>query len=299
MVTQLMADFWHKIATFFAENDAAWRILLILLGAIVAAWLLRGLIDRGVTRIVSGVKRSQSIDSTQEISTSGIVRERAIQRTRTLGAVGRSIVTWIVAIIAVVLIAGEFGIDLTAILASAGFVGAALAFGAQSIVKDLLNGIFMVFEDQLGVGDWVTIGNVEGTVEDVGVRITQVRGLDGTLWFVRNGEIRQLGNSSQGHGQAIIDVVVKNDENIDEVQEVALAAANTVINTPEMRRKVTGNPDMWGVQSIYGDRVTIRFTIRTRAEAHWAVQRAVRKEIKSEFAKRGIELATQIPEGLL
>ncbi|MBT1035074.1 mechanosensitive ion channel family protein [Canibacter sp. lx-45] len=294
-----MSEFWQQVAAFFAENDAAWRVLLIMLGAIIASWVLRILIQRGVNKIVRGVKRSQATDSTQEISTSGVVRERAIQRTRTLGAVGRSIVTWVVGIIAVVLIAREFGIDLTAILASAGFVGAALAFGAQSIVKDLLNGIFMVFEDQLGVGDWVTIGNIEGTVEDLGVRITQVRGLDGTLWFVRNGEILQLGNSSQGHGQAIIDITLKNSENIDEAQEVMLMCANNVINTPELRRKVTGNPDIWGVQSVYGDRVTIRFTIRTRAEAHWEVQRAVRKEIKAEFGRRGIEMASQIPEGLL
>ncbi|MBT1017911.1 mechanosensitive ion channel family protein [Canibacter sp. lx-72] len=294
-----MSEFWQQVAAFFAENDAAWRVLLIMLGAIIASWVLRILIQRGVNKIVRGVKRSQATDSTQEISTSSVVRERAIQRTRTLGAVGRSIVTWVVGIIAVVLIAREFGIDLTAILASAGFVGAALAFGAQSIVKDLLNGIFMVFEDQLGVGDWVTIGNIEGTVEDLGVRITQVRGLDGTLWFVRNGEILQLGNSSQGHGQAIIDITLKNSENIDEAQEVMLMCANNVINTPELRRKVTGNPDMWGVQSVYGDRVTIRFTIRTRAEAHWEVQRAVRKEIKAEFGRRGIEMASQIPEGLL
>lgn len=294
-----MQDFFGTLNTFITENQAVLRILLIFSTAVLLWWIMRTLITRMVNRIVHGVKKIQQTDSTQEISTSGLVRERAIQRTRTLGAVGRSIVTWIVFLITLVLVLREFGVDLTTILTSASFVGAALAFGAQSLVKDVLNGVFMVFEDQLGVGDWVSIGNVEGTVEDVGVRITRVRALDGTLWFIRNGEILELGNSSQGYSQAIIDITVSTDNDLDYVQEALLRVANEVIATPELRRKVTGEPKIVGVQSIYGDRATIRCTVRTRAEAHWALQRAIRKEINKRFTEQGIKLANQLPEGLV
>lgn len=294
-----MEELWLTIKNFFVENEAAWRILLIVVLACIIWWIVRTLISRGVHQVVRGVKKSQMTDSTKEISTVGLVRERAIQRTRTIGAVANSVLTWVVVVVALILILHQVGIDLTAILASAGFIGAALAFGAQSIVKDVLNGIFMVFEDQLGVGDWVSIGNVEGTVEDVGIRVTQVRAIDGTLWFIRNGEILELGNSSQGYGQAIIDITVSTDNDLDAVQEAALAATQNVIESPEYRRKVTGKPEMWGVQSVYGDRVTLRFGVRTRAEAQWALQRAVRKEVNDEFSKRGIVLANQLPDGLL
>ncbi|MDO4241193.1 MAG: mechanosensitive ion channel family protein [Microbacteriaceae bacterium] len=290
-----MSEFWHAITSFFEQNQVAFRIFLIIVGAIVLRMVVRMAIRRTVNRIVHGVKKSQATDSTTEISTSGVARQRAIQRARTLGAVARSVVTWVIFVITLALILHQFNIDLTGVLASAGFIGAALAFGAQSIVKDVLNGIFMVFEDQIGVGDHVKVGSVEGTVEDVGIRVTQVRGLDGTLWFVRNGEILELGNSSQGHGQAIIDITVLNNNNLDAVQDAALAAANKVLKQQEYRRKITDAPKMWGVQSIYGDRATIRFTIRTRAEAQWAVQRAVRRQIQIDFAELGIELATQLP----
>ncbi len=291
-----MREFWNTLVTFFIENERAWRILLIVILTAVAWWLLRYLLTRSVDHFVYGVKKRQNVDSTQEISTSGAVRERAIQRTRTLGAVGRSVISWLLIIVSVVLILGEFGIDLTAILASAGFIGAGLAFGAQSIVKDVLNGIFMVFEDQLGVGDWIEIGEIEGTVEDVGIRVTQVRAIDGTLWFIRNGEILTLGNASQGYSQAIIDVEVAADADMDLVQEVALEAARKVIASPDYRRKITSEPDVWGLQSVYGDRATFRFTIRTRPEAHWSVQRAVRRQIKQDFKEHNLELAKQLPD---
>lgn len=291
-----MADVWRWVVNFLRENEHAWRILLIIVFALAIWWILRYLLKRGVDHFVYGVKKKQQIDSTQEISTSGLIRERAIQRTRTLGAIGRSIVTWLVIFTALVLILNEVGIDLTAILASAGFIGAALAFGAQSIVKDVLNGVFMVFEDQLGVGDYITVGDIEGTVEDVGIRITQLRAVDGTLWFVRNGEILSLGNMSQGFSEAIVDMTVESDQDMEYVQNVMLAAAQKVMKLPDYRRKITGNPDMWGMQNVYGDRATLRFTLRTRPEAHWGVQRAMRRQILEDFDAAGIRLAKQLPD---
>ncbi|WP_166984588.1 mechanosensitive ion channel family protein [Canibacter zhoujuaniae] len=288
-----MEAIWLAIRDFFTDNETAWRILFILVLAFFLWWGLRFGIKQAVDRFVHGVKKAQATDSTAEISTSGLVRERAIQRTRTLGAVGRSVITWIIVAVTLVLVLHEFGIDLTAILASAGFIGAGLAFGAQSIVKDVLNGIFMVFEDQIGVGDYITVGEVSGTVEDVGVRITQVRALDGTLWFVRNGEILTLGNMSQGYGQAVIDITVAANTDLERAQTAALESAKQAIQIPEIRRKVTGTPEMWGVQALAGDRATIRLTIRTRPEVQGAVSRAVRLQIQKYFQEQGLELAPQ------
>ncbi|MFT4232401.1 MAG: mechanosensitive ion channel, partial [Leucobacter sp.] len=185
------------LGSFLTTYQVPLRILLIIVVAVVLNLLLRRLLMRTVTRIVTGVKRAQNVDTTSEMQAAPYVNARAVQRTRTLGAVGRHIITWTVVVVALILVLGQLGVNLGALLTSAGIVAAGLAFGAQNIVKDILNGIFMVFEDQLGVGDAVTIGEVSGTVEDVGIRVTQVRAVDGTLWFVRNGEILTLGNASQ------------------------------------------------------------------------------------------------------
>jgi small conductance mechanosensitive channel len=264
--------------------------------AVLLNWVLRRLLMRTVTRIVSGVKRAQNVDTTSEIQAAPYVNARAVQRTRTLGTVGRAAITWIIVTIALILVLTELQVNVGALVASAGIIGAALAFGAQNIVKDILNGIFMVFEDQLGVGDAITIGEVSGTVEDVGIRVTQVRAVDGTLWFVRNGEILTLGNASQGWGRALIDITVEADADLREVERVALDSARELLEAPETARKITGSPEVWGVESAFGDRVTMRLAIRTRPEAQWAVQRALRPVLVRNFTAAGIQLATELPQ---
>lgn len=271
-------------------------IAIILIAAVLLNWLLRLLLMRTVTQIVRGVKKAQDVDTTSEIQTSPYINARAVQRTRTLGTVGRAVITWTIAAIALILILGQLSVDIGAILTSAGIVAAGLAFGAQNIVKDILNGIFMVFEDQLGVGDVITVGEVSGTVEDVGIRVTQVRALDGTLWFVRNGEILTLGNASQGWGRAVIDVTVDASNDMAEVEKVALEAARSLLTSPEVARKVTGEPEMWGIESAFGDRATLRLALRTRPEAQWAVQRALRAALMRDFNASGIKLAAEHPK---
>lgn len=288
--------FWDSAfgAFLHAWSTPLW-IALIVVGAIVANWLLRRLLNRTVTRIVQGVKRSQNVEATSEIQAAPYVHARAVQRTRTLGSVGRAVITWAVAIVAIILILDRLGVNIAAVLTSAGIVAAALAFGAQNVVKDVLNGIFMVFEDQLGVGDVITVGTVTGTVENVGIRVTQVRSVDGTLWFVRNGEILTLGNASQGWGRAIIDITVDGRQDLDAVSQVALESANALLVSEQYARKVTGEPEILGLESVYGDRVTLRLAVRTRPEAKGEVQRALRAELRRRFTEAGIKLADSLP----
>lgn len=288
-----MAEFWASVTGFFGEYQVLFRILLIIVGALLLNWLLRGLITRAVRGIVQGVKRSQQVDSTQELTAGPHLNARAVQRTRTLGTFGRNVISLLLLVLALFLILAQFNVNLTAVIASMGFVAAGLAFGAQNVVKDALNGVFMVFEDQMGVGDLVTIGDITGTVEHVGIRVTQIRSSDGRLWFVRNGEILTLGNASQGWGRAIMDITVGADEDLDLVERAALESARGLLNSPEFARRVTGEPEVLGLESVYGDRATIRLAIRTRPEAQYAVQRELRARIKKHFAELGIQLAPE------
>ena len=284
------------IADFYTTFHVPINIAVILIVAVLVNWLLRRLLMRTVTQIVRGVKRAQDVDTTSEIQAAPYVNARAVQRTRTLGSVGRAVITWTILGIALVLILAQLSVNLGAVLTSAGIVAAGLAFGAQNIVKDVLNGIFMVFEDQLGVGDVVTIGTVSGSVEDVGIRVTQVRAMDGTLWFIRNGEILTLGNSSQGWGRALIDITVDAHQDLSLVSDVALEAARTLLKTERYARKVTGQPEILGLESVYGDRATLRLAVRTRPEAQWEVQRGIRAELRRQFKQHDIKLADEYPQ---
>ncbi|MGO2139202.1 MAG: mechanosensitive ion channel family protein [Leucobacter sp.] len=287
-VGNAFVDFLHAWAT------PLW-IVAIIVGAVIVNWILLRVLNRTVTQIVRGVKRSQNVDTTSEMRAAPYIHARAVQRTRTLGSVGRAVVTWTVAVIALILILGRLQVDLGAVLTSAGIVAAGLAFGAQNIVKDVLNGIFMVFEDQLGVGDVVTVEQITGTVEEVGIRVTKVRALDGTLWFIRNGEILTLGNSSQGWGRALVDITVDAKQDLEHVSEVAVSAARNLLSSDQFARKVTGEPEVLGLESVFGDRATLRLAIRTRPEAQWEVQRGIRAELRRTFAKEGIRLSDELP----
>lgn len=296
VTTEVAVAAGNAFGDFLVTFKTPISILIIIIAAVLLNWLLRILLMRTVTQIVRGVKKAQDVNTTSEIQTSPYINARAVQRTRTLGTVGRAVITWAIAAIAIILILGQLEVNLGAILTSAGIVAAGLAFGAQNIVKDILNGIFMVFEDQLGVGDLITVGEITGTVEDVGIRVTQVRALDGTLWFVRNGEILTLGNASQGWGRAVIDVTVDASNDMAEVEKAAMVAAKSLLTSPEVARKVTGEPEVWGIESAFGDRATLRLAVRTRPEAQWAVQRALRAALMREFHAAGIKLAAELPK---
>ena len=292
-VEEAVGNAFHDFLTTY---QVPLTIALIVIVAVLLNWLLRKLLMRTVTHVVRGVKKAQDVDTTSEMRAAPYVSARAVQRTRTLGTVGRAVITWAIVVIGLILILGQLGVNLGALLTSAGIVAAGLAFGAQNIVKDILNGVFMVFEDQLGVGDVVTIGAVSGTVEDVGIRVTQVRAIDGTLWFIRNGEILTLGNASQGWGQAVIDVTVDARQDLAHVTEVTLDAAKELLRSERYARKVTGSPELLGLESIYGDRATLRLTVRTRPEAQWEVQRGIRAELRRKFREHDITLADELPK---
>ncbi|MFM6967868.1 MAG: mechanosensitive ion channel family protein [Microbacteriaceae bacterium] len=182
--------------TWFTENQAVIRVIGIIVAAVIARFVLQAAGSRIIGQVVSGVKRAADVTETTQLRDTVHAQARIVQRTRTLGSVLGSLTNWALGIVATILVLSELGFEVTAIIAGAGILGAGLAVGAQDIVRDVLNGIFMVFEDQIGVGDKVNLGEVEGTVEEVTIRVTKIRDKEGSLWFVRNGQIQRVASKS-------------------------------------------------------------------------------------------------------
>ena len=169
-------------------SGAPLRIIAVLAGAVIAQWLGHRAINRAVNRL-----------STLDLRPGPGTANRQAERARTIGSVLTSILNAVVWIVATAMVLGEFGFNLGPVIASAGVIGVAIGLGAQTLVRDILSGIFMLIEDQYGVGDEITTLEIEGVVEKVGLRITTIRDKKGTLWYVRNGEILVIGNASQKH----------------------------------------------------------------------------------------------------
>ena len=266
-------------------------IIVVIVIALLVRWLLHFSIGRIVNRIVSGVKKKQGNQDTQALMASPLAAVRLVQRTRTLGSVLTNILNVIIFVVAVLLIVNIISTSILgsfAILTAA--LGAGLGFGAQNIVKDVLNGMFMVVEDQLGVGDIVDVGPATGVVEAVGIRITQVRDVNGVLWFVRNGEILRVGNMSQGWARAIIDLAVPYDSDVEQIQAEVLRVALDMAASNQWRARILEKPEVWGLQSIADDALVIRLVLKTRTSTKDDVSRELRLRLKKALDAMGVTL---------
>ncbi|MCW4384702.1 mechanosensitive ion channel family protein [Salinibacterium sp. SYSU T00001] len=285
------AAFWAGVLAFVDAWQVPLKVLLIMAGAIVLRWLLLRVIRRVVNRVVQGLKERQNTQDTQDLVTSPLAAARVVQRTRALGTVLNSAVTAVVVILAAILLVGVLFPNASgafAIVSAA--VGAGLGFGAQNIVKDVLNGIFMVAEDQLGVGDVVDLGPAVGVVEVVGIRVTQIRDVNGTLWFVRNGEILRVGNLSQGWARAIIDLAVPYEADVALVQERMLATAVDMFQNSKWRSRILERPEIWGIESISSEAVVVRLVVKTRSSSKDDVARELRARLKATLDEMGVRL---------
>jgi small conductance mechanosensitive channel len=183
------------------------------------------------------------------------------------------------------------GLPIAPLLASAGIVGVAVGFGAQSLVKDFLSGIFLILEDQYGVGDLVDTGmGTVGTIEAVGLRVTRLRDGTGVVWYVRNGEILQVGNHSQGWSTGIVDMSVAYTEDIPRVQRLIGETAAAMAEEDPWKDKVLEPPTVAGVESMTGTSVTIRVVVKCAPNEHIGVQRELRERIKEAFDREGVRV---------
>jgi moderate conductance mechanosensitive channel len=287
---------WDTTHNAWLAASADWllakplKILLILVIAFVVRFLVKRLIDRA-TRGTEGktptLLRPLKERAPQALGV--IMSERRAQRAKTIGSVLKSIVSFVVYGLAFILILGELGLNLAPIVASAGIVGVALGFGAQNLVKDFLSGVFMVLEDQYGVGDVVDVGPASGKVEAVGLRVTTVRDVNGTVWYVRNGEILRVGNSSQGFAVAVVDFPLAFGSDADKAIEILDRVASEVTTTEPVSEDVLEPLEVLGVEKVTSEGITIRATVKVRPGRQWAVQRTLRARVMAAFEDEGIQ----------
>lgn len=269
------------------------KIVLILIFAFVIRLILRKIIDR-VTEIPNngGKKVPTLLRPLRERAPDllgPMVIERRRQRAKTIGSVLKSLTSFIVLGLAFLQVLAELGINLGPLLASAGIVGVALGFGAQNLVKDFISGMFMMLEDQYGVGDVIDIGSASGTVESVGLRITTLRDVKGTVWYVRNGEVLRVGNSSQGYANAVVDVPLNYSADVDRAVEVLTETATTAATSAPLSDDVLEPPEVLGVESVTPEGLTIRLTAKVRPGKQWSVQRALRARVVTALEDAGFE----------
>ncbi|MET9021761.1 mechanosensitive ion channel family protein [Actinopolymorpha sp. NPDC004070] len=288
----LVQDWLHHNAS--ALVGVPLRILLI----IVVAALLRAIARRAITRVVERfIETPEKEEQGPHARGSGVLRrdrarasERRRQRARTIGSVLSNIAAIVIVVTAMAMVLDQLGIALGPLLASAGVVGLAIGFGAQSLVADYLSGMLIMVEDQYGVGDMVDLGEAVGEVEEVGLRLTRVRDLHGGLWHVRNGEILRVKNDSQGWARAVLDVSVARDANLDEVRRILEETGRRMRAEPAYNRILLENPSVWGVQSVGADGVDVRVAVKTVPLQQWAVSRELRERIKKALDAAGIDI---------
>ncbi|KGN40319.1 mechanosensitive ion channel family protein [Knoellia aerolata] len=279
------------------------RVLLTIVLAVVLRWLAHRIITRTVAAMTARTteRRDDASDTSRAgriwTEATGLARARHQQRMTTLGTLLRSTVTFVVAAIAALTVMDLVGIPLAPLLASAGVGGVALGFGAQSLVKDFLSGVFMILEDQYGVGDVIDTGEAIGTVEEVSLRVTRLRDADGVTWYIRNGEIIRIGNLSQHRATAIVDVPVAYDEDVARVSAVIHAAAEAMAGEDDWQGRLLDTPTVAGVESITGQTMTIRVLAQTSPGDKVDVQRALRQRIKSALDEAGVKAPPMGPFG--
>lgn len=270
----------HTVDTFVV------RPLEVLLVVVVAV-LVAHFGARAIRRLLGKVAR-------QAADRSGGARTGT--RAHTLVAVVGNLWRFFVGVVAFFIILGMLGINLTPLLASATVIGATIGFGAQALVRDYLSGFLLTMEDQFGIGDTVTVGSVTGAgaitgvVEDVSLRVTRVRAFDGTIWYVPNGDIRELANASRGWARAVVDVPVPTGDpaSLDRLRDLAAEAAREVAGSPRFAATATDPPEVVGLVSAEAGFCTLRVAVRTSPEQHAPLERALREAVVGRMVAEGL-----------
>ncbi|MHB0928555.1 MAG: mechanosensitive ion channel family protein [Candidatus Nanopelagicales bacterium] len=269
-------------------------IFFVMLGTYVLNMVVSRTIKRAVQRAARAARHTRHGSEKRNARTAELTEmlmgERGEQRAEAIGQLLRSTSSVIIWSVGLLIVLSRLGIDLGPLLASAGVLGVALGFGAQALVKDYLAGIFIIIEDQYGVGDIVDVGPVVGTVEEITLRITRLRDLTGVVWYVRNGEIVRVANRSQGWTLAVMDIPVAYDENLERVRRIVDEVAMGMDDDPGFDDMLLGRPEFAGVESVSGDAVFIRVIAKAAPEQQVPVTRELRERIKNAFDKEGIRV---------
>lgn len=288
---------WENLRDWLADNGV--NIVIILISAFVVRWMVFRLIRRVTATAAKRAHKDRPVDArstdhTAEL-TAVLMDQRREARAESMGQLLRSTTTAVVFVTAALLILAEIGVNISPLLASAGVIGVALGFGAQTLVKDFLSGVFLVTEDQFGVGDIVDLGPASGTVEEVGLRITRVRDSSGVVWYVRNGEILRVGNRSQGWTLAVVDFLVAYDADLDQVRNLIEKVGADMDGDPAYDGILFGTPTYVGVESVSTDGVLIRVTAKAAPDKQAQAAREILERLKSTFDRAGVRLPMIAP----
>ena len=274
-------------------------IIGTLVGAMLLCWVLHRAIDRIVAKALTRAARHESQTPRRAsrilAQATGLDEERKTQRAATMGAILKSTSTFVIFTLALLTVMATVGLPLGPLLASAGVGGVALGFGAQSLVKDFLSGIFMILEDQYGVGDVIDTGEAVGTVEDVTLRVTRLRDASGIVWYVRNGEIVRIGNRSQGWSTALVDIPVGYSENLDVVLPLIRDVMHDLDESEDWTTRLLEEPMVAGVESMLGGVVTVRIIAKCAPNESFPVSREIRERVKAAFDQAGIRAPQVMP----
>ena len=272
--------------------DKPLKVVIVVAVAFVANWLVHRGINRFVRRIQGEPARealTQLVEGQTPTDTQPL-RMRRAQRAETVAALLRSVASMVIWVLAFLTVLNQLGIELAPLIAGVSIVGVALSFGAQNLVRDFLAGIFILLEDQFGVGDMIDADVATGRVEVVSLRSTQLRDLHGTLWHVPNGELKRVGNFSQGWSQAVLDVEVAEDADLTASTRTIEKTARDLMDDPDLGPRIMDEPQVWGVERISEGAVAIRVVVRTSPRARWRVERELRARVKLALEKHNVPL---------
>jgi len=271
------------------DIEFAWPNTLIeIIVTIAVAVVTRFVVRRLINQFIKHAGQRQAERAGHDITTDGINTNRATQRAKTLGTVLKSITDVILIVVVVLMVLNSININVMPAIASAGVVGIAVAFGAQSLVKDFFNGICMIMEDQYGVGDIVKIDDIKGTVRAVGFRITEVQDINGQVWYLRNGEITTVGNISQGFSKSIIDIPVSVEENPGAVIKLLRRTCARMDAEPDWHNQMLEAPNVLGLSSLDESAAIYQILISCPADRQWSVEREIRSRVLTALRRAGM-----------
>ncbi|MFE5211695.1 mechanosensitive ion channel family protein [Streptomyces sp. NPDC056600] len=280
-----------EAAGWFQENWASWLAVGLRIVLIVAvALVLRMLVRRAITRLIDRMNRNTSATEGSTLGGLLVNAERRRQRSQAIGSVLRSVASFVILGTAFLMVLGAFQINLAPLLASAGVAGVAIGFGARNLVTDFLSGVFMILEDQYGVGDTIDAGVATGEVIEVGLRVTKLRGDNGEIWYVRNGEIKRIGNASQGWATAGVNVTVRPEEDLDRVKSVLGEVAERIAKEEPWNEILWGPVEVLGLDDVLLDSMVIRVTAKTMPGKAVNVERELRWRMKRALDAAGIRM---------
>jgi moderate conductance mechanosensitive channel len=284
-------------------SDSLWVVPVAVAVTVIVAFTLRWLVRRGIDKGVGTLtaanaakRRARAKASHDDDEAARLLAERTVSRARTVGALLKSVTTFVILGIAAIIVLSQVGLDVAPLIASAGVVGIAVGFGAQSLIKDFLTGVFMIFEDQYGVGDVVDTGQAAGVVEDVGLRVTQLRDDNGVIWYVPNGSITRVGNKSQGWAVADVEMPVGLDQDLDRVEAVLTQAAAGLAGEAPWSADVLDEPPAVTIESITTDAVLVRVRLHTQPLRQAGVARELRVRAKRALEEAGLRRSKNPPE---